>query len=66
MRSIEDQIVHILKRSDFSLTIEEIAKKLGITRQTTSKYLFYMEGKGSVKRRNVGAAKLYYIGGKGR
>ena len=60
MKQVEDQIVKILRQSAFSLTIEEIANKLGITRQTTSKYLLYMEGRGAVKRRDVGTAKLYY------
>jgi len=61
MKAVEDQIMRILKKSDFSLTIEEISKKIGVTRQTTSKYLLYMEGRGVVRRRDVGAAKLFYI-----
>jgi DNA-binding transcriptional ArsR family regulator len=59
---VEDQILKILEKSSFSLTIDEVSKKIGITRQTTSKYLFYLEGKGLVKRRDVGTAKLYYLG----
>jgi response regulator of citrate/malate metabolism len=61
LKAVEDQILGILKKSSFSLTIDEISKKIGITRQTTSKYLFYLEGKGQVKRRDVGTAKLYYL-----
>jgi len=62
MKSVEDQIIRVLRKSHFSLTIDEISGKIGITRQTTSKYLLYMEGKGAVKKRNVGTAKLYYVG----
>ncbi len=66
MKAVEDQILRILKKSDFSLTIEEISKRIGVTRQTTSKYLLHMEGKGDVKRRDVGTAKLYFIDGGAR
>ena len=62
MKSVEDDIIKILKKSHVSLTIDEISRKIGITRQTTSKYLMYLEGKGEVRRRDVGTAKLYYIG----
>ncbi len=65
MKQVEDTIIKILEKSPFSLSIDEISKKIGVTRQTTSKYLMYMEGKGAVKRRDVGSAKLYYVG-KGR
>ncbi len=66
MRSAEEDILKILRKSPISLTIEEIAAKAKLTRQTTSKYLFYLEGKGAVKRRNVGTAKLYYLEGRAR
>ena len=62
MKQVEEQILGILKKSPFSLTIDEVSKKIGLTRQTTSKYLLYLEGKGRVKRRDVGTAKLYYMG----
>ena len=64
MKSVEEDILKILRKSPISLTIEEVAKKVGITRQTTSKYLLYLEGRGAVKRRDVGSAKLYYISGR--
>jgi len=66
VKEVEDQILRILKKSDFSLTIDEISRKIGVTRQTTSKYLLHMEGKGDVKRRDVGTAKLYFVNGGAR
>lgn len=65
MKQVEDHIIKILRKSQFSLTIEEIARQVGVTRQTTSKYLLYLEGRGAVRRRDVGAAKLYYVDKKG-
>lgn len=61
MKPVQEEILKILRDAQFLLTIEEISQKAGITRQTTSKYLFYLEGRGMVKRRDVGAAKLFYI-----
>jgi response regulator of citrate/malate metabolism len=57
----EGHILDVLKKSDISLTIEEIAKKTEINRITASKYLAIMDAKGIVKFRNVGKAKLYSI-----
>jgi response regulator of citrate/malate metabolism len=59
--STEHTILDILRKSDISLTIEEIAAKVKINRITASKYLAIMEAKGLVKHRSVGKAKLYSI-----
>jgi predicted ArsR family transcriptional regulator len=65
VKSVEEDILKVLKKSSFSLTIDEISRKIGITRQTTSKYLLYLEAKGEVQKREVGTAKLYFIGNRG-
>jgi response regulator of citrate/malate metabolism len=56
---LEEIILSVLRQSDTSLTILEIAEKARIHRVTASKYLAVMEAKGNVKRRDVGKAKLY-------
>ena len=61
---LEELILEILRRSDVSLTILEIAERAGIHRVTASKYLAVLEAKGFVKRRDVGKAKLYSIAGR--
>ena len=56
---LEEIILNILRQSDTSLTILEIAEKARVHRITASKYLAVLEAKGHVKRRDVGKAKLY-------
>jgi DNA-binding IclR family transcriptional regulator len=58
---LEKIILTILKQSDTSLMILEIAERAGIHRITASKYLSVLEAKGLVKRRDVGKAKLYSL-----
>ena len=59
---LEEIILGVLKQSDYSLTILEIAERTRIHRVTASKYLAVLEAKGFVKRRDVGKAKLYSLG----
>lgn len=56
---LEEIILSILRQSDTSLTILEIANRARIHRITASKYLAVLEARGHVKRRDVGKAKLY-------
>lgn len=58
---LEELILDILRKSDISLTILEIAEKANIHRATASKYLAVLEAKGYVKRRDVGKAKLFSL-----
>ena len=58
---IENVILGVLKKSDISLTINEVAERVKAHRATTSKYLAVLEAKGMVRCRNVGKAKLYYV-----
>ncbi|UCC91576.1 MAG: helix-turn-helix domain-containing protein [Candidatus Aenigmatarchaeota archaeon] len=61
MVHIEGVILDILKKSDISLTINEVAEKANTHRTTASKYLAVLEAKGMLKCRNVGKAKLYSL-----
>jgi len=58
---MEKKIIQCLKESKESITISEIARRLGINRITASKYLAILEAKGIISFRPVGKAKLYYI-----
>jgi len=60
---IEQSIVACLrKESPRDLSIEEIAAKTGIHRNTVSKYVLGLEKEGRVKiSRIVGRAKMYVI-----
>lgn len=58
---IERIIFDVLKKSDISLTINEVAEKANTHRTTASKYLAVLEAKGVLKCRNVGKAKLYSL-----
>lgn len=62
---IESLIIDVLKSSDVSLTINEVAERANAHRATTSKYLAVLEAKGFVRCRNVGKAKLYSLNGDG-
>jgi DNA-binding IclR family transcriptional regulator len=59
--SIEKMVFDVLKKSDISLTINEVAERANLHRITASKYLAVLEAKGLLKCRNVGKAKLYYV-----
>ncbi len=58
---MENKILDALKKSDISLTINEVAEIINAHRTTTSKYLAIMEARGVINCRNVGKAKLYYV-----
>lgn len=59
--SIEKIVFDVLKKSDISLTINEVAERANLHRITASKYLAVLEAKGMLKCRNVGKAKLYSL-----
>jgi DNA-binding IclR family transcriptional regulator len=62
-QEVEALILVLLQKEypkDFS--IEEIAAKTGLHRNTVSKYVFGLEKEGKVKiSRNVGRAKMYVV-----
>lgn len=64
MRNI-DKVVNLLKKNTDGLTVVEIARILGISRNTVAVVLAGLVGAGKVRVRPVGVAKLHYwIGGK--
>jgi len=54
-------IVNLLRKNSFGLTIAEISRMLKITRNTTAVYLARLEGANQVRIRKVGMAKLYSL-----
>jgi len=62
MDHVEDKILKALEKANHDLTITEIVKETGITRNTVAKYLLVLEGKGRVvETRRIGHARLYRI-----
>ena len=55
------KVVQVLKEHPEGLTITQIAEKSGMTRQTSSKYVFALTFEGSVECREIGPAKLCYL-----
>ena len=63
----KEQILSCLLKSDApSLNISEIAKMLGISTGTVSKYCFFLWGKGLLKKRESGNTTQYYLSDVGR
>jgi len=61
--NIEEKILKCLEKEyPKDLSIEEIAAKIGIHRNTVSKYIWGLEKEGKVKiSRKIGRAKMYVI-----
>jgi predicted transcriptional regulator len=62
--NINKKILKLLGRRNYGLTIEEISNSLGINRGTASKYLAILEAEKKIIVREVGKAKLHYLGNK--
>jgi len=59
---IEKSILDLLRKESRDLSIQEIAEKTRIHRNTVSKYVFALEKAGKIKSsRTVGRAKMYVI-----
>jgi len=57
--SVEERIMRLLKEVyPQDLPIKEIVARLGISRNTASKYIAVLEAKGAIVCRRVGRAKL--------
>lgn len=55
-----DLVVSLLKKNADGLTVIEIAKKLGISRNTVAVVLAELKGAGLIRIRPIGMAKLHY------
>lgn len=57
----EEHIVELLRKYPEGLTIIDVSRHLGITRQTAAKYVLALISEGVVKIRKIGPAKLCYL-----
>lgn len=65
MRDSKKKLVEILlKKSRDGVTVSEIARELGISRNTAAVALAEFNGKGLLKIREAGMAKIHYWRGK--
>ncbi|MEK6846545.1 MAG: helix-turn-helix domain-containing protein [Nanoarchaeota archaeon] len=60
MMKSADKVAALLKKNSDGLTIVEIAKILGMSRNTVAVALAGLVGAGKVRVRPVGVAKLHY------
>ena len=58
---IKKDIVKLLSRKPYGLTIEDVSQQLKINRATASKYLFALQSERTIAVRDVGKAKLHYL-----
>lgn len=59
-KSKKEIVIELLKKNSDGLTIIEIAKILGISRNTVAVVLAELKGAGLIRIRPVGIAKLHY------
>ena len=59
--SYHEKIIHILKKHSSGLTVAEICRLVGITRNTAAVSLARLEGAEQVELRKVGMAKIYSL-----
>ena len=65
-KQTREKIIAELRKHTEGLTIMDIAERLGVSRQTASKYVLALISEGVVKIRKVGPAKLCYLRRMGR
>ena len=58
---IRNEILTLLAKKTYGLTIKEISQFLDINRATASKYLFALEAERIIVVRTVSKAKLHYL-----
>ena len=57
----KEAILNLLKKNTDGLTISDISKILGFSRNTVSVYLAELKGGDKIRIRSVGIAKLHYL-----
>lgn len=60
-KDIENKIIDLIKKSPIGVTSSEIAKYLGISRITMTKYLAIVKEKSLIDFKQFGMAKLWFI-----
>jgi DNA-binding IclR family transcriptional regulator len=59
---VSEKVLELLRQVyPLDLSIKEIARRLGVSRVTVSKYVAVLEAEGRVECRVVGRAKLYRL-----
>ncbi len=58
-KDFQTQVLNVLKASPSGLQMEELAKKLGLTRHTVAKYLEILRAEGKIHFHKIGRAKLW-------
>jgi predicted transcriptional regulator len=58
---VKNKVVKILSQHPEGLTIQYLADKIGVSRQTVRAYIMELKGEGVVLRRRVGSATLHYL-----
>ena len=61
---IREKIIKILKKHPEGLTTVDIAKEIGMTRHSVTKYIYQLLGEGLIFQREIGTAKLCYLKGR--
>jgi len=59
----KSKIVEILKEHPEGLTTVDIAKYIGMTRQSVTKYVYQLLGEGLIYQKKIGTAKICYLKG---
>ncbi|MBI2675597.1 MAG: hypothetical protein HYX24_04010 [Candidatus Aenigmarchaeota archaeon] len=60
-KGLKEKISMLLTRHRYGLSIDEIARMVGISRITASKYLAVMEAEKRLSVRAIGNTKLHYL-----
>ena len=58
---MKERVLKLLKRKTDGLTVQDIAKELGVSRNTIPVVLAELKGEKKIRIRPVGRAKLHYI-----
>ncbi|MCF2138184.1 MAG: PAS domain-containing protein [Candidatus Thorarchaeota archaeon] len=59
--SLNTQIIKILGDNPIGLTISDISRIIGVSRNTVSKYVQTLEAREEIAHKEVGSAKLFYL-----
>lgn len=55
------KIIKVIKSYPRGLTVKDIAEKIGVSRQSVSKYLDVLQASGQLEMRALGPSKLFYL-----
>jgi len=64
--NIREKIIQVIKKHPEGLTMTEIAKLVGMSRLSISKYIYELHGAKKIRIRRIGKIKLCYLNKKRR